>query len=155
MKTFALASKATSLSSFESHWQSLVTLLEKPNSSYMAGLYNSRQKWAMCDTDRYFSADMSTTQRVESINASLKCHLGRRSTLVDVARRMAIDEKISYTREVFLKSSRVSVATSLSSITLQLKGKISNYAIEHTEKQLERNFALQRKHEYGTFFAAS
>lgn len=68
---------------FEENWAKLMENLGKQNDPWFTGIYQMREKWVPAFLNTHFWAGMTTTQRVESMNALLKTYLTRRESLQD------------------------------------------------------------------------
>ncbi|XP_010277968.1 PREDICTED: protein FAR1-RELATED SEQUENCE 5-like isoform X2 [Nelumbo nucifera] len=66
---------------FENAWESMFNRYELQENDWLQRLYNKRHKWALAFERQTFSADMSTTQRSESLNGCLKKYLNIRYDL--------------------------------------------------------------------------
>lgn len=68
---------------FEEKWLSLMDKVGKQNDAWFKGIYAMRDKWVPAFLSSQFWAGMTTTQRVESMNAFLDRYLKMRESLRD------------------------------------------------------------------------
>ncbi|XP_078156101.1 protein FAR-RED IMPAIRED RESPONSE 1-like [Carex rostrata] len=66
---------------FEQKWLSLMVKVGKQNDAWFKGIYAMRERWVPAFLSTQFWAGMTTTQRVESMNAFLNAYLTRRESL--------------------------------------------------------------------------
>lgn len=75
--------KSKTIVEFEEKWLKLMVDLGKENDAWFRGIFELREKWVPVFLNGQFWAGMTSTQRVESMNAFLNSYLTRRESLRD------------------------------------------------------------------------
>jgi len=82
--------KLTSSEEFEHEWPLVVEKYNLVNNKHVRGLYDIRKFWAPVYLRDYFFGGMTTTSRLESINALIKKFVSSHTSLKDFAKQVSI-----------------------------------------------------------------
>ena len=74
-------------------WDALLTKYNLHDNEWVAKLYFKRKKWVPVYSHDFFCADMSTTQRSESINKFFKGFLQRNMLLLDFVDKALVSRR--------------------------------------------------------------
>jgi SWIM zinc finger len=77
-----------SVSEFEFRWKALLEEYKLHDNKHLKVMYNSRSQWVPTYFRDYFFADMSTTQRSESINALFKIWVNNHTSIYQFVKRI-------------------------------------------------------------------
>jgi MULE transposase domain len=87
-KLGVVINRSLSVSEFEFRWKTLIEEYKLHDNKHLKVMYNSRSQWVPAYFRDYFFADMSTTQRSESMNALFKIWVNNHTSIYQFVKQI-------------------------------------------------------------------
>ena len=127
---------------FLSNWEVLKTSYPS-TATYLSRMERTKEKWAACYNHDTFMADMTTTQRGESMNNMMKGYLDASTSLMKfiTAFQSALDAQNEKTEfRVYQQNNFNIIYKTTSPLEYQAASILTTYSLKKTQEQLMQSF---------------